>query len=570
MRTRTCSVVVSVGLLLLAPLGCDGGSQTSDGGARQDAAVSGDGSSNTGDGSSVGVAPTADFYGTPLVGQAPLMTDFISTSTGTRPMTFEWDFNNTGYIGSTDEHPPIGAGYLGVGYHSVALTVTNAYGSDKMVKIDYVNVLPPAEGAPVADFIASPTTGAPPLTVQFTDTSTGSPASWAWSFGDGGTSTLQSPSHVYATVGTYAVSLVATNANGSNTMTKSGFIVISTGGGETYGAEEGNDTGSPIGGGAGYQHIVTSGDFTVRTLEELKTALGAAQPFDVIFIPGDVTIDIAGESSALVIPPEVTLASNRGYDAGPGASLGGRILRSSNDAMDTGWSRLASLSPSGNGVRITGLRIEGADDSYTYVYPENQITGAIWTSATITNLEVDNCEIYHWSYAAVSCFGCGHSMHIHHCSIHNIGGNTEIGYGYGCASAGHEGGCGGGWMLVEANLFNYVRHAVMSSGYPGDGYEARFNIHGTHNSDTTYDVHASGSHMGDWDGTPSGRLFNVHHNTAPSPVDGDQFMGYVAPPSEAMNVYNNRMGNGVYCPHGYDRLNMTSNYIGGVFHASGQ
>jgi PKD repeat protein len=86
---------------------------------------------------------------------------------------------------------------------------------------------PPPPPAPVADFTANTTTGQAPLTVQFTDASTGSPTSWQWSFGDGGTSTAQNPSHVYQAAGTYDVSLTATNANGSNTKTKVGFVTVS-------------------------------------------------------------------------------------------------------------------------------------------------------------------------------------------------------------------------------------------------------------------------------------------------------------------------------------------------------
>ena len=56
---------------------------------------------------------------------------------------------------------------------------------------------------------ASPTTGAAPLTVQFTDTSTGSPDSWLWNFGDGTTSDLQNPSHTSKTEGVYDVVLSA-------------------------------------------------------------------------------------------------------------------------------------------------------------------------------------------------------------------------------------------------------------------------------------------------------------------------------------------------------------------------
>ena len=81
---------------------------------------------------------------------------------------------------------------------------------------------------PVANFVGNPTSGAAPLTVAFTDQSTNSPTAWGWTFGDGGTSTAQNPSHSYA-AGTYTVSLTATNAYGSDGETKTGYI-IATGG----------------------------------------------------------------------------------------------------------------------------------------------------------------------------------------------------------------------------------------------------------------------------------------------------------------------------------------------------
>lgn len=66
--------------------------------------------------------------------------------------------------------------------------------------------------APVASFTSSITN----LSVAFTDTSTGSPTSWLWDFGDGTTSALQNPVKVYAGQGTYNVVLTATNAGGSD------------------------------------------------------------------------------------------------------------------------------------------------------------------------------------------------------------------------------------------------------------------------------------------------------------------------------------------------------------------
>jgi PKD repeat protein len=83
--------------------------------------------------------------------------------------------------------------------------------------------------APVADFNATPLTGPTSLTVSFTDLSTGSPTGWNWTFGDigaGNTSILQSPSHTYTTAGTYTVTLVASNAGGSSTITRTNYITV--------------------------------------------------------------------------------------------------------------------------------------------------------------------------------------------------------------------------------------------------------------------------------------------------------------------------------------------------------
>ena len=91
-------------------------------------------------------------------------------------------------------------------------------------------------GAPVADFSANPTSGPPGQAVAFTDLSSNAPNQWAWDFGDptsgaNNTSILQNPSHTYASVGQYTVSLTATNPTGPGSITKTNYITITTGGG---------------------------------------------------------------------------------------------------------------------------------------------------------------------------------------------------------------------------------------------------------------------------------------------------------------------------------------------------
>jgi PKD repeat protein len=86
--------------------------------------------------------------------------------------------------------------------------------------------------SPTAAFSATPTSGAAPLSVQFTDTSSGGPTAWQWDFQNDGTvdSTQQNPSFVYANPGTYSVKLTASNSSGDDTVTKSGYITVTTAG----------------------------------------------------------------------------------------------------------------------------------------------------------------------------------------------------------------------------------------------------------------------------------------------------------------------------------------------------
>ena len=77
--------------------------------------------------------------------------------------------------------------------------------------------------SPVASFTSSVRFGTAPLKVFFYDTSTGTPTSWSWDFGDRVTSTDQNPTHTYAEAGNYQVSLTVSNETGRNT--KSNYYV---------------------------------------------------------------------------------------------------------------------------------------------------------------------------------------------------------------------------------------------------------------------------------------------------------------------------------------------------------
>lgn len=80
--------------------------------------------------------------------------------------------------------------------------------------------------APIANFTGSPTTTAIGTNVAFTDASSGTPTTWSWTFGDGGVSSVQNPTHPYSAAGSYTVTLTVTNASGSSTFSRTNYITV--------------------------------------------------------------------------------------------------------------------------------------------------------------------------------------------------------------------------------------------------------------------------------------------------------------------------------------------------------
>jgi PKD repeat protein len=108
-----------------------------------------------------------------------------------------------------------------------AVTAYDAAGGRSGYSNELVATAPYA--APVANFSASATSGFAPLSVNFTNTSTGTIAAYAWTFGDGTTSSSPNPVKTYSTAGAYTVSLTVTGPGGSNTRTSSNYITVSSG-----------------------------------------------------------------------------------------------------------------------------------------------------------------------------------------------------------------------------------------------------------------------------------------------------------------------------------------------------
>ncbi len=182
--------------------------------------------------------PVADFAGTPTQGTAPLTVQFTDLSSG-GPTSWLWTFGD----GTTSTLRSPSKTYASPGVYTVTLRATNSLGSNTRTRSGYVQVANPPP--PVADFSGAPLSGFAPLQVAFTDLSTNGPTSWLWSFGDGTTSTVRNPSKTYTAPGAYSVSLQATNAAGSNTRVRSGYVNVASGKIFTAAADARTSSGSP-------------------------------------------------------------------------------------------------------------------------------------------------------------------------------------------------------------------------------------------------------------------------------------------------------------------------------------
>ncbi len=160
----------------------------------------------------------ADFSAAPVSGDAPLEVTFTDQSLGSIT-SWLWDFGD-GAI-STEQNPV--HIYQDTGTYDVTLRVYDQLDSSETAKLDYITVTQAI--VMTANFTAEPLEGIIPLSVQFTDLTTGNPTSWLWNFGDEATSDLQNPVHQYNTSGTYTVVLTVSDGVNQDSLTKPDYIM---------------------------------------------------------------------------------------------------------------------------------------------------------------------------------------------------------------------------------------------------------------------------------------------------------------------------------------------------------
>jgi hypothetical protein len=296
-----------------------------------------------------------------------------------------------------------------------------------------------------------------------------------------------------------------------------------------YGAKA-DETG-PIGGGKGYKNIITSGDYTVDSLESLIEALAKAKAGQIVFIPGDKIIDMTTfiyiDKIILKIPEGVTLASDRGHNGSEGAQI-------TSDGLDTPGMILVN----GANVRISGIRLEGPNPKryldhhkrafgpggpghpYYYKFPTSN--GIL---CKFPDLEVDNCIITAFSHAGIN-LQAGTRHHIHHNLIHRCQYN---GLGYGVS---HDKAS----SIIEFNQFNENKHSLAGTGSPGCGYIARNNVELGISLSHNFDMHGGRDRKDNT--TIAGTTMEMYNNTFLGPQRAVVIRGV---PQDKCDVHHNWM-----------------------------
>ncbi len=194
------------------------------------------------------ILPVASFSTNVTSGYAPLVVQFTDLSENATSIS--WDTNDDGI--SDNSNKTFVKVYETPGIYNVSLKASNNNGTTEPKTIQII--IKGFKVYPVANFSANPTNGYAPLAIQFTDLSQNT-TGWNWTFGDGVTSTDQSPTHTYSTAGTYIVRLTATSENGTSPEKTAQITVTeqssSNGSSSSSGSSGGSSHHSSNGGGGG-------------------------------------------------------------------------------------------------------------------------------------------------------------------------------------------------------------------------------------------------------------------------------------------------------------------------------
>ncbi len=169
--------------------------------------------------------PQSNFVASPLSGCNPLLVNFTDQSTSVDGTINQWlwDFNDGSPANSLNNPSHQ---YVTTGLYSVSLKVTDDNGcTDTKIQTNLIDVF----NSPVANFSSTvpPISCVAPFTLNFTNSSTGLTLGYNWDFGDGQSSTLATPTHIYTSNGKFTVRLIVTDVSGcKDTLIRIDYVII--------------------------------------------------------------------------------------------------------------------------------------------------------------------------------------------------------------------------------------------------------------------------------------------------------------------------------------------------------
>lgn len=283
------------------------------------------------------VAASVTIAGTPTTICAGDPVTFTATPSNGGTPSYQWQVNgvNAGTNSSTFTTTALSNGdNVTVTMTSTAPCVTGSPATSNTITITVNSCSPP-----VANFSANQTIFCiTPACVNFTDLSSNSPTSWSWLFpgASPASSTSQNPTNIcYSANGSYPVTLIATNADGSDTLTQAAYITV----------------GSSV-------PVTITGNTVVNSCEE--TVLYAS-PSDGSYVWGPAANLSCGSCAAATVSPTITTDYYVTYTSPAGCTDSDTITVSVenifNYFMPTGFS------PNGDGVNDI-LQVKGRGIDY--------------------------------------------------------------------------------------------------------------------------------------------------------------------------------------------------------------
>ncbi|MGC9943894.1 MAG: PKD domain-containing protein, partial [Verrucomicrobiota bacterium] len=250
---------------------------------------------------------SATYTASPTSGALPLAVNF--TYTGTNGTSFAWTFGDGGT--STSQNPA--HSYTSAGNFSVKLVVNGTTANTEANLITVTN----SSAQSSATFTASTTTGAAPLGINFTYTGTNG-SSFAWSFGDGGTSTSQNPGHTYNSAGIYSVTLVV---NGSTTNSESNLITVTNSSVQASAAFTATPTTGAASSPVNFYYTGTNGSLFEWTFGDGGSST-SQNPAHTYSSAGTYSVSLVVDANVTNTQPNLITITNNASGAGPaGISL---------------------------------------------------------------------------------------------------------------------------------------------------------------------------------------------------------------------------------------------------------